>query len=213
MEIVILFALTILPMLLPPDPAPGLSRSKERSRSMDCIRISAEEASAHYPGQVITSDGRGDYVERTAMICRQRLMRPGLRDARDEAVLNALDATTLNLATSAEARRPDLREHTWLVDAYYPNAKVGSKITFSTKNALMGLGLQVADRTLALNATEVEIIQRLHPDEAYPAACRRYAENGTLGKEDALLAVVSRDRRATVLHAGLCVDGVWAWIE
>jgi hypothetical protein len=51
------------------------------------------------------------------------------------------------------------------------------------------------------------------PSEAYPTACRRYTDNGSLGAADVLLAVVLLDRQETALHAGLCAAGSWTWLR
>jgi hypothetical protein len=71
----------------------------------------------------------------------------------------------------------------------------------------------VSDRVPLLSAEDVNVLTRMHPDAAYPAACQRYAATGALGPGEALLAIVRRDPRETVLHAGLCVDGGWAWLK
>ncbi len=53
----------------------------------------------------------------------------------------------------------------------------------------------------------------MKPDEAYPLACRRYFAEGSLGPNDALLGILTRDRRETILHAGLCDRGTWSWLQ
>lgn len=205
--------LTLLPFFVLMDPAPGLTRSKTESRNLDCERITAEAASRRYPGQIEAPKPRGEYMERAAVVCRERLLRPGVRPARDEAILSSLQATTVALAENAASVRPDLQGSTWLVEAYYPSGPVAGKISFAAKNVLMGRGLAVSDRTPVLNAADIDVITRMSPDEAYPAACRRYYQSGTLGEGDALLAVISRDRRETALHAGLCTLGEWTWLR
>ena len=205
--------LAFLPFLGVMDPAPGLTRTATRARNLECERLTAETASRRYPGEINAPRPRGDYVERTLVVCRERLLRPGVRPPRDEAILSSLEATTGELARTAASLRPDLHGSTWLVEAYYPSGPVAAKITFATKNALMGRGLQVSDRAPILGAGDVDVITRLPPDEAYPAACRRYFETGSLGPDDTLLAVVHRDPRATVLHTGLCTLGQWTWLR
>ncbi len=213
MEFVLLASLILLPFVIPNDPAPSLTRSKTSSRHLECERMSAETASQQHPGRIVTSGARGDYVERSAVVCRERLVRQGLRADRDEAILSTLDAKASAIAIAAEALRPDLAEKTWLVEAYYPSAPASAKIAFATKNALMEQGLRVSDRAPMLAAGDVGRITHMAPAEAYPAACARYAETGSLGEDDALLAVVSRDRRETILHAGLCTQGQWVWLK
>ena len=113
----------------------------------------------------------------------------------------------------AAAQRPDLDARTWLVEAHYPSASVASKISFATKNALVELGLSVSDRMATLAAGDVDVIVRMSPEDAYPAACRRYFASGSLGADDALLSVILRDTQATILHAGLCEQGQWTWLK
>ena len=203
----------LLPLLTPDDPAPGMFRTRSRARSLQCERVSLQTANERYPGRISTPRSRGDFADRSVVICAEDLVRPGLRPAADEAILSTLDDRANELSIVAEALRPDLEGRTWLVEAFYPSAVVGAKITFATKNALMARGLSVSDRAPTLAADDVDIIGRLPPDEAYPAACGRYFATGSLGPDDVLLAVVSRDRRETILHAGLCDRGHWTWLK
>ena len=161
---------------------------------------------------MLTSGPRGDYVQRDAVVCRERLMRPGLRSAQDEAVLADLDATAKELAASVQSLRPDLAGHTWLVESYYPDNPISEKISFAAKNALIAEGLRVSDRTPLLGAGDVDVLTRMEPDAATPAACARYAANGSVGEGDALLVILARDTRSTVLQAGLCTAEGWSWL-
>ncbi len=210
--IIVILGLLILPALVLPDPAPGLDMSRSRSRRLECERMSAESASRRYPGEVQPPRPRGEYVERSALVCTERLMRPGLREKRDEAILSTLEPLVTEL-TAAGDLHPELAARTWLVEAHYPSAPVSAKLSFATKNALVGKGLRVSDRTPTLSAGDLDVITRMPPEEAYTAACRRYWDNGSLGANDTLLAVVSRDPRETILHAGLCTDGRWSWLK
>jgi hypothetical protein len=140
-------------------------------------------------------------------------LRPGLREPLDEAILTELEPISTDLATTAHSMRPELQERTWLVQAYYPSPVVATKISFATKNALVRRGLRVSDRAVTLAAADVAVLTRLPPDDAYPAACRRYFAAGSLREGEVLLAVISRDPRETILHAGLCTGGQWAWLK
>jgi hypothetical protein len=195
------------------DPAPSLLRSKDASRNLVCERLDPLTASQLRPGDIAPPPQRGDFMDRSMLLCTERLMRRGLRNARDEAILTNLDARTSELAASAHALRPDLQGRTWWVESHYPSAPVSSKITFAAKNALMRQGQAVTDRIPSLGAADIQVLIRMPADQAFPAACRRYHDAGILGPDDALLAVVSVDRRETMVHAGLCADGHWWWLR
>lgn len=211
--IIVLVLVAVLPALIHRDPAPGLTMSRERSRTLECERVNTAVGSQRYPGEIAPTRPRGEYMDRSALVCTERLMRPGLRADRDEAILSTLGAVVTDLTAAAGDLHPELATRTWLVEVYHPSAQVSAKLAFATKNALVGRGLAVSDRTPILAAGDVDVLTRLPPEEAYAAACRRYTSNGSLGAGDTLLAVVSRDPRETILHAGLCTDGQWAWLQ
>lgn len=195
------------------DPAPSITRSKWVSRGMDCERISVEEALTRRPGRIAAAKARGDFITRGVVLCTERLTHPGVRDVRDEAVLSTLAERTRQLASHARAWRPSLETSTWLVETYYPNSDVASKIGFAIKNALMDEGLSVSDRVPTLAVGDIDVITRMQPEQAYPAACKRYDANGSVGDDDTLLGIVSLDSLDTALHAGVCRNGVWTWLR
>ena len=94
-----------------------------------------------------------------------------------------------------------------------PGAISGPPSKLAVKNALMGAGVAVSDRTPLLAAGDVDVLTRLPPLEAYPAACARYAAGGSLRPTDVLLGVMQLDPRETTVHAGACVDGSWLWLR
>ena len=195
------------------NPAPGWNAGKSWGRNLECERLTAEAGSRAYPGLIAPPAPRDRFVARTTLVCRERFIGLGLRTSLDDAVLTGLDATTITLSETATSLRPDLAGATWLVEVFVPNPAVAVKVAFATKNALMNNGLTVSDRTPLLAAGDIGVITRMAPEEAYPTACLRYFATGSLGAEDALLAVVALDPRETVLHAGLCVGGEWSWVR
>ena len=212
MTAVLLAAMWIVPFW-GPDPSPSLTRSKEAARRYECEWVSPETAKRQFPGRVREAKPRGEFVERTIVVCTQPVLGPGVRHPRDAAILRHLEATTAELASAAASLRPDLADRTWLVEVFYPNAQVSPKIGFATKAALMDDGLQVSDRAPVLGASDVEVLTRMPPSVAYPAACTRYTDTGSLDSGHALLAVLVRDPRETILHAGVCADGQWMWLR
>ena len=208
-----LIAMVIAPFVFHPDPAPGLLRSREQSRNMDCERLDAAQGAQRYPGVILPVKPRGDYVERGVVACKEHVLRPGLRDQPDEAILATLQPQVTELAAAARSLRPELEERTWLVEAHHLDAQVAAKISFAAKNALVLQGSTVSDRTPILGVGDVDVITRMDPMQAYATACHRYADIGSLGEGDALLAIMLLDPRETLLHAGLCADGRWEWLR
>ena len=152
-------------------------------------------------------------MDRSVLMCTERVLRPGLREARDEAILSTLDQRSRQIAFEALATWPELQQRTWLVETHYPNAQVQTKLSFATKNALVSEGASVSDRTPVLSATDIDVLLRMDPDASFVAACQRYQDNGSLATGQVLLTVLVRDLRETVLHAGVCVDGGWSWLR
>lgn len=194
------------------DPAAGVLNERSDARALVCERITVDEAERRRPGAVREASPRGDWFERSVMICTGRVLDPELRAPQDEALLQSMDERAKGLAQSAESLRPDLGERTWLVEANTANPEVAAKLTFATKNALMAQGVAVSDRSPTLSFRDIDVLSRMPPEEAYPAACVRYVANGSLHEGDALLMVMSLDARATSLHGGLCSDGAWTWL-
>jgi hypothetical protein len=195
------------------DPVPGPRWTRTRSRNLDCERLSSETGSQRYPGEISPARPRGGFGERETVVCRERILRAGLRSPLDEALLTDLQPTAAGLAETAAAVRPELAGATWLVEVNVPNPEVAAKVAFATKSALVEQGLSVTDRTPRLAVGDLEVITRMAPDDAYPTACVRWFATGALGPDDAILTVLSRDPRETVLHAGVCVGGQWSWLR
>jgi len=194
------------------DPAPNLFRGRDDARRLECVRWFGKVAERQLPGRVAPAKPSG-VTEPEALVCRGRLLRPGLRDSRDEAVLRELESKVSAVASQVASVRADLSGRTWLVEAFYPNPAVGTKISFALKSALMRESLLVSDRLPLLSATDLEIITRLPPNEAYDVACHRWHTTGQLLPSDVLIAQIVRDRRETNLHTGLCIDGRWSWVR
>jgi hypothetical protein len=208
-------ALFYLPSLLEDaqEPMDGWLPAAVELENLDCEPITVDGARQIAPGRIPEPSARGDFLERRAVICRERLMSPGIRRAGDDAMLSGLSGHAEEMAALVAALEPDERERTWLVETFHPDPAVGHKIGFAVKNALMGRSLKVSDRAPTLAAGDIQVIGSLEPAAAYPLACTRYAAAGSLGAGDGLLAIVLRDRSETILHAGICTDGRWRWMR
>lgn len=194
------------------DPVDGWFATDDAARNYDCTPLSTEQAVAVAPGEVPAPPARGDFLNRRAVICRERLMPAGIRRAQDDAILSNLRGIGAEMAGLVDTLAP-LRGRTWLVESFHPDPRVAAKISFAVKNGLIDQGQRVSDRAPTLTAGDLEVIGGLPASQAYAVACARYAMNGALSAEHALLAVVLRDPRETLLHAGICADGLWRWLQ
>lgn len=195
------------------DPMAGWLPSELSLRDLDCTPLSVERAREVAPGEVTEPSARGDFFERRAVVCRERLMPHGARRPQDDAILSGLRASSDQMAGTVAGLQQPQRTRTWLVETFYPDSAVAAKISFALKGSLLDRGLRVSDRVPTLAAGDIEVLGQLEPSAAYPLACARFSAAGSLRPDDALLAVVLRDPRETILHAGVCADGSWRWLQ
>lgn len=200
------------------DPLAAIVHSKEEPRNLDCRRLGQAEAHELYPGLIPEPASRTLAGTTTDVLaCRRRFVRLGERAPRDEVVLTSLRQTTSDIVQAAvagaSAEGSGAASLTWHVDAFYPSLEVASKIAVAARTELAERGHRVSDRAPLLAAADIAILSRMPPQEAYPAACRRYHAAGLLEKDDALLALMVVDPRETQLHAGLCRRGEWRWFR
>ena len=208
--------LAVIAVLLPTlatAKVPGVLGRQDEARNYTCERTSLAAVAESHPNAFRPEHPQGEFGERTPMVCSERLLPLGVRDPRDEAVLTTLDERTETLATAAWSAQPQLQQRTWLVEVFYPDGAVSSKLAFATKTALMAQGARVSDRSVSLSAGDVDVLTHMPAMDAYPAACGRYADTGTLSAGTVLLAVITLDPRETALHAGLCDEGRWTWLR
>jgi hypothetical protein len=194
-----------------PDPAPSFTRTKAESRQLECVPVSLEEARRTRPGRFREPKARVAYRERSLVECSSPLLDRDLRHPRDQGVLATLDPVIRRLVSATVAARADLRDRTWLVEVYYPSQQVAAKISFAAKVALRDQGWAVSDLTPVLSPTDVDVLQRMPFERVYADACTRYPTSRDGSK--ALLGVALADVRATELHAGVCADGAWTWVQ
>jgi hypothetical protein len=193
------------------DPA-SLWLSRQETRSFECNRVSQDQAHELRPGIVPERSPRAGTFEFTdALICERRYLAPGERPARDEAILSSLRASAQEIAQLATVGVPE--GTTWLVDAFYPEPMVASKISVAVRTELVERRHRVSDQVPVLAAGDIAVLRRLKPSEAYPLACSRYFAEHSLSDQQRFLGLMIVDARETQLHAGLCSDGKWRWLR
>lgn len=193
------------------DPAPGIWRSKEESRNLECVRVNQRQAHDRYPGDVPEVPGRRTTGTTDALICSTRFVRQTFRPARDEVILSTLRQSVGEIVSAANALAP--APTVWHVDAFYPDAAVASKISVAARMDLAERGRKVSDRVPVLAAGDIAVLAHLEAREAYPLACLRYFRSGVLHEHDAFLGLMIIDDREAQLHAGLCQRGEWKWLQ
>lgn len=203
----------VMSILFPGWSAPGVFRSKDRTRAVVCTPVDQREGADTHPDLLAKPHPRGEYFTRSLEVCAEKVFREGTRDARDEAVLARLDMEAAAIAQAVLGGRPDLRGRSMLVEAHYPSGTMAHKIRFATQDALLAAGFAVTDRRPLLTAQDVVVLSQLPPEEAYAGACERYEAMGSVGVDDAVVAVLVRDPRQTALQAGVCADGRWMWLR
>lgn len=211
-----MFVILPLPiyMDLAHDPAPGLTASREEVRNLECRRLDEVEAHHLHPEIVGESSARGDYIERDVVVCERRMIDLNFRRPRDEAILSRLQSISAEIVRSARALPVAGTDRvTWMVEVFYPEPQLASKISFAVKNDLIQAGEAVSDRTPRLTAQDIAILGPKPVAEGIPVACARYHRRKTVADGQRLLGVVLADAEATDLSAGVCDRGEWRWVR
>ncbi len=194
------------------DPA-SVFASRREARSLDCTRTTQAEASARQPGLVPEPAARGANFSITdAMVCERNMLDGDERPPRDEAILSTLTASMGELLRSASLEAT-ARDTLWHVDAFYPDARVASKIAVAARVALVEQGRLVSDRVPLLAAGDVAVVNRQRVEQRFPMACHRLFTEQTLQAPQVFLALMIIDPRESQLHAGLCSGGQWKWLQ
>jgi hypothetical protein len=193
------------------DPSPGVFRTKEESRNLECTRMSHAQAHELYPGVVPDQPPRGAYWTTDALVCGARIVKLGERPARDEAVLTTLRENVSALTLQATASAPP--DVVWLVDAFYPTQEVAQKIAVAARVDIAERGFRVSDRVPVLAAGDISVLKTTAADRAYALACARYRAEHALADNEAFLGLMTIERYETALHAGYCLQGKWRWLQ
>ncbi|MCG5055989.1 MAG: hypothetical protein KA712_23795 [Myxococcales bacterium] len=193
------------------DPSPGVVHGKADVRNLECTRLSQAVAHDRRPGEVAEPSPRVTWDRGSALVCRQRYVRLGERDPRDEAVLSSLGRHVGDITREASAAVAG--DVVWHVDAFYPDLLVSAKIAVAAKTNLVETGRSVSDRVPLLAAGDLAVFGKLSPVRSLPMACVRYFAEGSLGPRDVLLAIALLDEQETQLHGGLCQQGTWRWLR
>ncbi|MDP2345288.1 MAG: hypothetical protein Q8O67_30370 [Deltaproteobacteria bacterium] len=194
------------------DPVQQAWKGRQESRQLECERMSQAEAHERYPADVPRTHPRATaLVKIDAVVCRRRLIRYGERDARDELILSSLGQDVGELARQAAALGgPTTR---WHVDAFYPQPQIVQKIATAARSTLAASGHLVSSQAPMLAAADSVILNNMSMADALPVACQRFFAEGTLGADDAWLALTLIRPQESQLHAGACINGAWRWLR
>lgn len=194
------------------DPA-GMFATRANARNLDCTRLTQAEAARLAPGVVPEPPVRGaNFAVTDALVCERRFLERGERPARDEAILSALTQDVGDLVKSASALET-APEAVWHVDAFYPDAKVASKISVAARTELVERGRKVSDRVPVLAAGDLVVLNRMPVQKVFPGACSRLYAEQSLEPNAVFLALMIIDAREAELHAGVCAHGTWRWLR
>lgn len=193
------------------DPSAGFIQTKEQARNYDCQRLSQTEAHERFPGVVPEPAPRGSFGGFDALVCNRRLVEWGERDGRDEVVLSSLRGTVDELVRLATAAAPEGTR--WYVDAFYPDPRVSQKISTAARVSLYERGQAVSDQVPLLAAGDIAVLARMPPSTSYAIACSRYFAEDVLGRGEGFLGLMIVDARESQLHAGVCLNGAWRWLQ
>lgn len=192
------------------DPSPGLFVTKATSRRFECLRLEPAAAHALRPDRFPEPFARMPDLSPEAVQCLPTMLAPGERGRREDALLRELTASVQDLAQRAVTAAPG---RSWLVEAFDPDLELGAKLAAAGRVELARRRHVVSERVPLLAPADVSVISSRPWREAFPLACARYAAEGSLDAQDALLALVTLDARETQLHGGLCADGLWRWLR
>jgi hypothetical protein len=193
------------------DPSAGFVQTKAEARNYDCQRLSQSEAHERFPGAVPEVPPRGTFGLTDALVCTRRVVDWGEREGRDDVILSSLGADVGEIIRLASAAAP--QNTTWYVDSFYPQPQVAQKIAIAARVGLVERGQRVSDRVPVLAAGDIAVLARMPPHRAYGVACGRYFKEQVLRHGEAFLGVMIIDARESQLHAGLCLDGEWRWLQ
>lgn len=209
------YAILLATMVFATDPSDPLFqawRGRQALRNVECTTMPQAQASELYPGQVPPPAPRTSNLTKIdAMVCKQRMQPWGQRPARDELILNDLSTTTGALVQGALAYGGP--QTVWRVDAFYPSADVTRRIADAARTALVERGARVKSQAPLLAPADNVVLRELPLAQALPVACARYAAEGALGVDEAFLAVAIVDPQESELHAGVCINGGWKWLQ
>lgn len=193
------------------DPAPGIWQTRAEARGLECRTLDQETAHGLYPARVPDLPARRLTDPSSVLVCTRRILGDLERPPRDEAILSDLSRSVEALTQAAAEQVPGAL--TWQVEAFYPSPQVGAKIAVAARTELVEHGHPVSDRVPVLAAGDLSVISTLPAGQAFPLACARYFAEHALGPKDAFLGLMILDPRETQLHAGVCTQGQWRWIQ
>ncbi|HEY1099051.1 MAG TPA: hypothetical protein VGF99_08980 [Myxococcota bacterium] len=202
------------------DPVHAGWRGRSELRALECERLDQAEAHRRRPSEVPETDRRAQtQMQIDAVVCHRRIVRDGLRDDRDEAVLASMtsdiDAIVAQASayTSSSSSSPSPATSRVIVDAFYPSLPMQGKIRSAALSAFAEAGLTTSTSLPLLAADDIAILGQLNVADALPLACQRLRAEGSLADGDTFVGIALLRPQETQLHGGICQAGVWRWLR
>lgn len=194
------------------DPSPGVWRTNAESRNLECRRMTQERGHELYPAAVPEVRPR-ELAGRVGevLVCEGRMVALTDRMPRDEAMLMSLRQSVAEIVERATKSRSS--KATWYVDAFYPDPRVSQKVAVAARVELTERGHRVSDRVPMLAAGDIAVLNEFQPKDMYRFACQRYQREELLTPDELFLGLMVFDARESQLHAGLCENGNWRWLQ
>jgi len=193
------------------DPIHSAFIERKNARAFECERLSQAEAHERYPGRVPETNARAQtLMQIDALVCKRRILSDDKREPRDALILDELSKNIGELTQLATAYAPNKR---WYVDAFYPDKRMTQKIANATRTAMVSRKQKVSDIAPLLTAGDILVLRSFDMKDAIALACQRFYDEGTLGKDDAFLALALLHANESQLHAGVCTQEGFRWLR
>lgn len=184
--------------------------TKQERRNSHCVLLDQAQGHQRFPEQILAPAVRNIGDVSQLLYCAPNYIPITMRNAQDEAILQQLSDFAQQISQLAQPYQR--RDSYWLVDVFYPNAKVRAKLTTAIQLALAAQQGTIATQLPHLPVAQLAALGAIPAQQAYPAACALYASQADLPPQALLLQILQLDHRELQLHAGICSQGQWQWL-